>query len=401
LVDLCIMGCGDSKEATAPSNKPTARTTSKPAPKPTATPVPEPAPTLLQNRSARPVIGTKDSFMVPNVELRDHDGGVAKFVDWTYKQDQGTCSSHAICGALGYVWNRQGFHPYYLHKHSQFRWRQEQTYDVGVTVQQAMSYVQDIGIPVQLPTFSRNSGGAFPSGTQKYGFQQVFDVMVRYTDDTLSGKIIRGLKEFKHPVVVSMFSSSSEAGLRIKESMGTASLADDISNNTCISNNTHISKDNVKQDQNRKSHAMLVYGFKEDNDGNKQFYIKNSWGNGSWAEAGEKITKGGNCIMPAAYLDEFGFGAMIGIGQADLGSSDYKREDKPDGHVMFIATSEVPVFRSKDINGAELRTLKKGEMILLWKHGKFGHDDQVARAVKFTGYIDLDDYHAGRMATVG
>merc|ERR1712050_56920 len=68
----------------------------------------------------------------------------------------------------------------------------------------------------------------------------------------------------------------------------------------------------VCKDEKRTSHAMLVWGHKKDRYGAVQLYVKNSWGDGMWAEAsGWNKTWGGNCTLPAEYVNKFALDAMV------------------------------------------------------------------------------------------
>merc|ERR1712072_242770 len=121
------------------------------------------------------------------------------------------------------------------------------------------------------------------------------------------------LNQYHHPVVVSMISSSENQPTLLKENMNVAhclvhsplvsspfqSLPDPIQ---LVSSPFNLCK-SVKH-----RHAMVVVGYKKDSakDGVGCFYVKNSWGNGTWAHRAPGVsTTGGNAKIPFAYVDEF------------------------------------------------------------------------------------------------
>lgn len=116
-----------------------------------------------------------------------------------------------------------------------------------------------------------------------------------------------------------------------------------------------------------------------------------SWGNGRWAEQGEKITEGGNCVIPADYVNEFTFSAMLGIGKADMGSKDYVRPRN--NCVMFIAGTEVPVFRDENLEH-QIRILMKGEVTVM-VDPESSDVKHVVKIAQSDGYICRDAYKAG------
>ena len=261
---------------------------------------------------------------IPDVTL---DNGQKWKREWCLHQTGGTCASHAVVAVLSYVHGIDGIMPNYLHKFTQLNQGEEPTYDEGLSMKSVMEFSQIYGVP-RVPEGKKieyGTGNPFPSGTTRYAFSKVKDVMkMGSLHGSKVDRIRQVIREKERPVVTGSISTSilgvrmnnhfhPVAGTAVVAGMGAVGAV-----GTAVavagfgSPRGPVSKE--------IGHALVIWGY---DDSRQVFYVKNSWGDSSWARRYTTPMHGGNACLPYEYVESWTSAAYVGWGER-LIELDYK-----------------------------------------------------------------------------
>lgn len=249
-----------------------------------------------------------------------------KYVLWreyTYDQGQtGTCAAHAVAVALAYNHGLKDIMPNYLYKNAWRIARNDYTTDTaaisyhdGVPLCSAMTAAMTFGsyqLPVGKKTIFGGANGdphgcSFPTDQPRYAFRRIEDVL-KFPGANIIEKIKHSLNNYHYPVVVASRSCiivNGIAVMRIKDYLRA------------------VPKKEIEEEAaiiTTMRHGYVVFGY---DDIKEEMYIKNSWGNGNWAERADSEgvvgrVEGGNAALKYSFIIDYVDCAWVGIGTKRL-----------------------------------------------------------------------------------
>ncbi len=251
----------------------------------------------------RRIIKSSDPVLIPDRTLNNGQS----WRDWCLRQTKGTCTSHAITAALVYLHGDERIMPNYIHRYTHFHNNSDMSYDNGLSIEDAMNFVNSFGVP-SCPankTIHYDQGGAFPTKTTKYTFGHIADVATAHflESEGLVNRIKEVIQKYKLPVVVAV---TSRKNTEVKFDCNVHPVIEERGNRIRNTNPgiacTNVADWHDSDKEKKVGHALLFYGF---DDVEEAFYVKNSWGDHSWAGRYAIDVEGGNVRLSYSYVEQW------------------------------------------------------------------------------------------------